>query len=111
MSTFTVPAVITGYFEADARRDIDAIVSLFTADAIVVDEGETRHGPGEIRAWQEGPASLYQYTTEILGTYSTGPDRHVVTGRLDGNFPGGTATLKWDFTLAADRISHLHIAP
>ena len=29
-------AVITRYFEADARRDIDAIVALFTDDAAVL---------------------------------------------------------------------------
>ena len=38
-------------------------------------------------------------------------DRFVVTGRLTGNFPGGTAELKWDFTVAGDRISQLVIAP
>src|SRR5947209_1423631 len=37
----TVPDGIAGYFEAGKRRDIDAIVTLFTADAVVVDEGQT----------------------------------------------------------------------
>ena len=110
MST-AVPDVITSYFEADARRDIDTIVTLFTDDAVVVDEGETRCGASEIRAWQEGPASQYQYTTEVLGTDRTGDDRYVVTGRLDGNFPGGTAELKWRFTVAGDRITRLDIGP
>lgn len=31
--------------------------------------------------------------------------------RLEGNFSGGTANLKWRFTLAGDPIRHLHIAP
>jgi hypothetical protein len=35
----------------------------------------------------------------------------VVTGRLTGNFPGGTAELKWDFTVAGGRIGRLIIAP
>ncbi len=34
-----------------------------------------------------------------------------MTGRLQGNFPGGTAALKWRFNLAGDRIRNLHIAP
>ena len=38
------PDVITRYFEADARRDIDAILALFLDDTVVVDEGATRHG-------------------------------------------------------------------
>jgi len=52
-----VPDVITRYFEADARRDTDAIVALFTEDAVVIDEGEEWHGISKIRAWREGPAA------------------------------------------------------
>jgi ketosteroid isomerase-like protein len=103
--------VITRYFEADARRDIDAIVALFTDEAVVVDEGQTYHGTAEIRGWQEGVASKYQYTTEVIGTQRTGEDSYLVTGRLTGNFPGGTAELKWRFTVHGDLISRLEIAP
>jgi hypothetical protein len=39
-----VPDVINNYFEADARRDTDAIVALFTDDGVVIDEGETGVG-------------------------------------------------------------------
>ena len=106
-----VPDVINRYFEADANGDIDTIVDLFTDDAIVVDEGETRHGPTEIRAWQQGPASKYEYTTTLLGIEQIGDDQYDVTGRLDGNFPGGTVDLRWHFTVARDRISELRIAP
>jgi len=105
------PNVISRYFEADARRDIDAMVTLFTEDAVLVDEGKTWSGIGEIRAWREGPASRYQYTTELFDTDRTGEDEYLVTGRIEGNFPGGTAELNWRFTLAGDRIRHLHIAP
>ena len=58
-----------------------------------------------------GPASRFAYTTEILGTESDGPDRHVVTARLTGNFPGSTVVLRHDFTLAGERIARLVIAP
>jgi hypothetical protein len=106
-----VPDVIRRYFVLDAERQIDLIIALFTDDAIVIDEGETRHGTTEIRAWQTGPASKYTYTTDVLATDSLTADRFVVTGRLTGNFPGGTAELKWDFTVAANRISQLLIGP
>ena len=106
-----VPDVIRRYFVLDAEREIDSIIALFTDDATVVDEGETRHGTMEIRAWQTGPASQYTYTTDVLATDSLTADRFVGTGRLMGNFPGGTAELKWDFTVAANRISQLVIAP
>jgi hypothetical protein len=106
-----VPDVIRRYFVLDADREIDSIVALFSDDATVVDEGETRHGTTAIRAWQTGPASQYTYTTDVLGTDALTADRFVVTGRLTGNFPGGTADLTWDFTVAGDRISQLVIAP
>src|ERR1700761_4529128 len=106
-----VPDVIRRYFLLDAEREIDSIVALFSDDATVVDEGETRHGTTAIRAWQAGPASQYTYTTDVLGTDALTADRFVVTGRLTGNFPGGTADLKWDFTTANGLISQLVIAP
>jgi hypothetical protein len=103
--------VVRRYFELDADRNIDAIVAQFRDDATVVDEGKERHGTREIRAWQIGDASRYTYTTEILDTVALAPDRRVVAGRLTGNFPGGVAELKWDFTIAGDRITRLIIAP
>jgi hypothetical protein len=106
-----IPDVVRRYFVLDADREIESIVALFTDDATVVDEGETRHGTTAIHAWQTGPASRYTYTTDVLGTAPLTPDRFVVTGRLTGNFPGRTAELKWTFTVAGDRISHLVIAP
>ncbi len=110
MST-NLPDVISRYFERDADRDIESIVGLFAEDATVIDEGEELHGTAEIRAWQTGAASKYNYTTEITGTEALGPDRYLVTGRLTGNFPGGTADLKWDFTIESQHITRLTIAP
>ena len=106
-----VPYVVSRYFERDTDRDIDAIVSLFADDATVIDEREEHHGTAEIRAWQTGAASKYTYTTEITNTETLGPDRYLVTGRLTGNFPGGIADLKWDFTIAGQQITRLVIAP
>jgi ketosteroid isomerase-like protein len=102
-------SVITRFFEADARRDIDAIVALFTNEAVVVDEGQTYHGTADIRGWQEGAASKYQYTTKVSDTKRLGEESYLVTGRLTGNFPGGTAELKWRFTVQNDLINSLEI--
>jgi ketosteroid isomerase-like protein len=110
MST-NLPDVVSRYFERDADRDIDSIVSLFADDATVIDEGEERHGTAEIRGWQTGAASKYTYTTEITGTEALRPDRYLVNGRLTGNFPGGTVNLTWDFTIAGKHITRLTIAP
>jgi hypothetical protein len=102
---------VTRYFEADARRDVEAILALFTDDAVVVDERQTWSASAGIRAWQLGPASKYDYTVEVTGIEPTGEDSYRATGRLEGNFPGGTADLNFDFTIAGELISRLEIAP
>jgi hypothetical protein len=105
------PDVITRYFNVTAERNTDTIVALFADDATVVDEATTRRGKDEIRAWRNGPATAYTYTTELFSTQPIAPNRYLITGRLTGNFPGGVADLKWDFTIADDRITRLVIAP
>ena len=105
------PVVITRYFDATARKDDDGVVALFADDGAVTDEGETHRGRAAIRAWREGTASVYEYTTEITTVELADDGSYVVSGRIDGNFPGGTAMLKWGFTLVGDQIEHLQIAP
>ena len=74
-------SVITRYFEADARRDIEAIVALFTDEAVVVDEGQTYHGTAEIRGWQEGAASTGTLLTrELFSLQSNQPVYSQVRG-------------------------------
>ena len=50
-----VPDAITGYFEADARRDIDAIVALFTEDAVVIDEAKPGGASAKFAPGGRGP--------------------------------------------------------
>jgi hypothetical protein len=113
--TTQLDGVVAEHVAAVNAFDEDAIVAtfadVFAADAVVVDEGETRRGTGEIRAWQTGAASRYTYTTEVLSGEPREGDRYVVHGRLTGNFPGGTAGLNWDFTISSERINRLTIAP
>jgi ketosteroid isomerase-like protein len=102
-------SVIARYFEADARRDIDTIAALFSDEAVVVDEGQTYRNAQEIRGWREGVASAYEYTTQVHDTRRLDEERSLVTGRLTGNFPGGTAEVQWRFTVHHDLISRLEI--
>jgi hypothetical protein len=107
----SLPLIVSQYFDFDAAREVESIVALFADHAIVIDENEARQGTSEIRAWQEGPASKYTYTTDIKATSRLARDRYVIDARLTGNFPGGTADLKFDFTIADERITRLVIAP
>jgi Domain of unknown function (DUF4440) len=105
-----LPDAIIRYFEADARCDTDALLALFSEEAIVIDEGEAHSGIGGIRSWREEVTSKYEYTTEVVDAQRPSENEYVLTGRLTGNFPGGTADLTWRFTLEGDHISRLHIA-
>jgi len=105
-----LPDAIRRYFEADARQDTEAIQTLFCEEAIVIDEGEAHSGIGAIRSWREEVTSKYEYTTEVLDAQRTSENEYVLTGRLAGNFPGGTADLTWRFTLDGDHINRLDIA-
>jgi ketosteroid isomerase-like protein len=107
----SVPEVVNRYFALDADRDIDALVSLFAPDASVLDEGQEYRGAEAIRSWQAGAASAFSYTTTVTSAVALATDRHRVTARLDGNFPGGTAMLNFEFTTTEGRIGRLAIAP
>ena len=103
--------VVSRYFEADARRDTEANLSLFRDDAVVTDESRAWRGHVEIREWRLGPASKYEYTTTVASIDCTDTTHYRVSGRIEGNFPGATAELVWDFWTVGGLISSLKIAP
>ena len=105
----SAPDVIARYVAAQATRDFDTLLTLFADDAVVVDEGQTRLGASEIRAWQETVATAYEYTTELRGVEAVGEGMYVVRVHLEGNFPGGTVDLRYRFTIEGDRIQRLEI--
>ena len=109
--TTSTPAVITRYFAAQAGRNFNTLVTLFADDAIVIDEGKTRHGTKEIRAWRENVASVYEYTTDLVGVEAADEGEYVARVHLEGNFPGGTVDLHYRFIVDGDSIRRLEIAP
>lgn len=84
-----IPPAIEGYFESESRGDVEAIVALFARDALVIDDGRTWQGSADIRAWQLGPASQFEYRVTVSGIENRGSETYVASCRIDGNFPGG----------------------
>lgn len=107
----SVPDVITRYFEAADHGDTDALMALFTEDAVVIEEGKTWRGRTGIRAWQEERASRQaeQYTPQMSEVDRVIGDEYLVTGNLTGEVPNGQVKLQWRFQLTPGGISHLHI--
>ena len=106
--TVAVPEVINTYFRAIHDDDDDAMVACFTDDAEVTDEGRTRRGADEIRAWREETASAYQYRAEAVRVERDG-DRFVATTKVTGNFPGSPVEMGYAFTLHGGLIRRLDI--
>jgi hypothetical protein len=107
--TMQLPEPITAYFAAD-RLDGDAVARCFTNDAIVKDEGRTYTGVAAIKQWKAETAAKYIYTCEPLSAEQK-DETTVVTCRLEGNFPGGRADLRFFFGLQRGKIANLEIIP
>ncbi|WP_280434094.1 nuclear transport factor 2 family protein [Nocardia carnea] len=104
-----LPKVVVTYLDAhDDHRTADA-AALFTPGATVLDDGKTYEGSAEITEWLRNSATEYSYTSTRIGQHSADDRYPVVLIRLDGNFPGGTATVHYRFELDGDRIRRLAI--
>lgn len=104
-----LPQPVLGYLDAhDENRYHDACV-FFTPDATVVDDGNTYRGIEEIAAWLERSSSEYEYSSTRIGQCLEDEEGAVVQIRLDGTFPGGTVTLRYQFELSENGISRLAI--
>jgi SnoaL-like domain len=106
--------LIRRYFEL-APQAADAYFAQFSDDAVVEDEGTTRHGLAAIREWRtEVPAVTY--TVQDISTpdaAATGPGTgHEAQVDVTGDFPGSPVRLGFHFQFAADgRITRLTIRP
>jgi ketosteroid isomerase-like protein len=113
--TISLPTIITEYFAASERRDVDAVVASFAEDAVVIDEDKVWRGHAGIRQWRETVATAYEYTVDVRSADAIGQvdgvERHDVHTHLEGNFPGGTVDLTDQFGLREGRIATLAIVP
>ena len=105
----SAPDLIIRYFAAQTTRDFDTLLTLFAEDAVVIDEGRTRRGISEIRAWRENVAAAYEYTAELRDVASCGDGMYVARVHLEGSFPGGSVDLVYRFTIDRDAIQKLEI--
>ena len=108
-STAPFPEIVHRYLRAADVRDSQACAECFTVDGTVLDEGKTYRGREEISAWREGASSQWSYTTTVTASEATGDTAYRVMADLDGDFPGGHASLNFDFALRDGLIAELRI--
>lgn len=106
-----LPAVIRSYLAAHTARDADTAVRAFTTDAVVTDEGHTYRGTDEVLEFLRSAGGQFTYTTELVAAERVDDAHWVATNRLEGDFPGGVAELRYRFTLVDGLVAELVIAP
>jgi ketosteroid isomerase-like protein len=106
-----LPAAVRTYLTAHQARDTATALAAFTDDAVVTDEGRTHCGRADIAAWLDSSAREYTFTTTFTGAGRADAERVDVRQRLEGDFPGGVADLRFRFTVDGDSISRLLIEP
>ncbi|MFI6159170.1 nuclear transport factor 2 family protein [Micromonospora haikouensis] len=106
-----LPAVIRGFLPAHEARETETAAGAFAADAVVTDEGRSYRGTEEVRTWLVNGGSGYTYTTDFVGAHRVGEARFDVVQHLEGDFPGGSADLRYRFVLDSALITRLTIEP
>lgn len=104
-----LPTTITNYLIGHAAKDTTAAIAAFAPDAVVTDEGQHYRGRDRIGEWLDGAAADYTFTTEFTGATARDATHVDVSQRLVGDFPGGTADLRFRFTMDGALIARLVI--
>ena len=100
---------VAAYVVAANGQDVNAVTACFAEDAVVRDEGQSRHGITAIRRWAEEVKKKYRPTLDIIDVVET-KGRTIVCGRVSGGFPGGPIELRYAFTLDGEKIASLEIS-
>jgi ketosteroid isomerase-like protein len=103
-----LPPPISNYFKAVNVQDVDAMLSAFSDDASVRDEGQDMIGRAAIREWIDDTTRKYRVTltpTEVRQS----DERTIVTARVSGAFPGSPVELRYHFTITGGKIARLEI--
>ena len=100
---------VASYIAAANAHDIEAIMAIFNAEAVVRDEGKDRQGIAAIREWAVEVSRKYHPTVEALDV-AQAEGRTILAGRVSGDFPGSPIDLRYVFTLAGEKIECLEIS-
>jgi ketosteroid isomerase-like protein len=103
-----LPSALAAYFTAKNNHDVDGMAAVFSAEAVVKDEGQEHRGADAIRAWMKETLQKYDFKAEPTDVAHE-PDCTVVTAVVSGTFPGSPVTLRYRFKLAGQKITHLEI--
>jgi hypothetical protein len=102
------PPIVQNYIRASNAHDAKAIVSCFSAAAVVRDEHATHRGKIEIERWITATIKKYKFQFQPLTIEMRDGDT-VVSVAVSGTFPGSPVTLDYHFVIEGGKISSLTI--
>lgn len=106
LMTIKLPRIIKDYVDANNKHDVKSILSCFSDDAVVRDEGKELRGKEAIEGWIVKTIEKYRFQFEPLSIKSDDVEV-VVAVEVSGSFDGSPLTLDYRFTVQNDRISSL----
>lgn len=103
-----LPKLITDLINAQNSHDGAAYASLFSDNAVVLDEGKTHTGRTAIQKWIEKSNEENQTVLKPIG-YELGENGSVFTAEISGTFPGSPAILDFNLVIQQGLIQSLKI--
>jgi ketosteroid isomerase-like protein len=103
-----LPTPVSNYFKAVNAQDVDAMLSSFSDDASVRDEGQEMNGRAAIREWIDDTTRKYRVTLMPTGVHQA-DERTIVTAQVSGTFPGSPVEVRYHFTITGEKIGRLEI--
>ncbi|MDX2036436.1 MAG: nuclear transport factor 2 family protein [Isosphaeraceae bacterium] len=103
-----LPYPLEDYFKDANARDVATMLSRFTNDSIVVDEGRRHRGLVEIHEWMRQTIEEYAFQVDPIESSQRGSDT-LVTTSVSGRFPGSPITLQYAFRVENRKITALEI--
>jgi ketosteroid isomerase-like protein len=103
-----LPRVIKEYVDASNTHDVNDILSCFSEDAVVQDEGETLRGKKPIEDWIVKTIEKYKFQFKPLSAKSD-DTKVVVSIEVSGTFPGSPVNPDYHFSIQGGKIRSLAI--
>jgi ketosteroid isomerase-like protein len=108
MIAIEVPHIIKKYIGASNQHDVKSILSCFSDDALVHDEGAELHGKKSIEGWIVKTIEKYKFQFKPLSVKDHDAEV-VVAVEVSGTFDGSPVTLDYHFTIENDKILSLAV--
>jgi ketosteroid isomerase-like protein len=103
-----LPHIIQNYVDSTNRHDVQSILSCFSDNAVVRDEGKTLHGKKAIQDWITKTIEKYKFQFKAFGIKHEAAEI-VLAVEASGTFDGSPITLDYHFMVAGDKIVSLAI--